>query len=144
MRVRRLDREPRPGPGNVLATADGTVWAIDHCCALGMDSGPAELAERLEGVDGDSADAAELLAALFRGMGDEVMLEQLDGRDDVAIVQSGLNITKGVAPEYRDALLKAWCELFVGLVRSQQQLKTVEVVRSASVVRWRIARSVRA
>ncbi len=50
---------PDRSKANVLATDDGTVWLIDHCCCLGAEAGPGELALLADAISPTGASPRE-------------------------------------------------------------------------------------
>ena len=75
---------------------------------------------------------------MFAGMGDEVTDSGAQGDDDVALTHSRLNVTNGVEEVHHAALVSAWCELWVGALRAQQQLKDITYELHPDRVEWRI------
>jgi len=95
----------------------------------------AALAEMVGGADGGPGDAADFLAAMFVGMGDdcEVTREE-DG--SARLVQSGLRIARGLSGDRRDDLLMCWTELWRGAVHAHRAFIQVECDIAENEVTW--------
>ena len=86
--------------------------------------------------DGGLQDCADYLAAMFRGMGDEVTVtETVDGVD---IFQSGLRVIRGLPDGEADIVFHCWAEIWKGTARSQRMMKNLSVERDGLVARWRL------
>lgn len=87
----------------------------------------ARTAEILKAKDGDIQDAAEYLMKMMEGMGDGV--ELLPGANDqqVSFEHTGLRIVRGMSDSERNLVLGSWKELWLGTIRSHQQMMTLEM-----------------
>lgn len=95
------------------------------------------MADAVGGVDGGPVEAADFLAAMFRGMGDGV--EARDAGDGAAsLCQTGLRIARGLAGAGRDNLLACWIELWRGTVASHRRFMEVEVEDRGDSLLWTI------
>ena len=95
------------------------------------------MAEAVGGVDGGPEEAADFLAAMFRGMGDGV--ETADAANGAAALrQTGLRITRGLAGPERGALLECWIELWRGAIASHRRFMAVEVEAGPGALLWTI------
>lgn len=83
------------------------------------------LAQAVSAVDGGAGDAAEFLAKMFAGMGDDCELHR-DEDGTQRIVQSGLRIVRGLSGAARDDLLESWTELWRGAVHAHRAFIQVE------------------
>jgi hypothetical protein len=84
----------------------------------------AETAEMIGAVDGDVSDAADYLARMFEGMGDEVEIAEAGGTA-VDVHQHGLRIVRGLSSADRSLLLQCWRELWAGALSAQQLRKSL-------------------
>ncbi len=95
------------------------------------------MADAVGGVDGGPAEAAEFLAAMFAGMGDDACVE-IAG-DGAVVRQSGLRIVRGLDGAERDNLLSCWTEIWRGAVHSQRAFMDVACEPSGDGLTWRIS-----
>ena len=96
-----------------------------------------ETVAMIDARDGDVADAAEYLARMFSGMGDDAVIE---GRAGGATVRhGGLRVVRGLAGDERDLVLDCWQHLWRGTMSSQRQLKTLECRPDGDGLQWLIA-----
>ncbi|MEM7405495.1 MAG: hypothetical protein AAF458_09405 [Pseudomonadota bacterium] len=97
-----------------------------------------DLARRVGAHDGDAADAAHFLAAMFAGLGDETTVLHSDARD-AELEQRGLRVLRGLDDASQSLLFECWAELWVGAIRSHRELLDVVWERvDGATVRWRI------
>lgn len=95
------------------------------------------MAQAVGGVDGGPAEAAAFLAAMFRGMGDEV---EISVAGDVALLrQSGLRVVRDLDGDERDRLLACWIELWRGAVNSHRQFMCLDATTDGDVAVWTIS-----
>ena len=95
-----------------------------------------ETATMIGGADGDVSDAANYLATMFQGMGDEVTVEV--SRDEAVIRQNGLRVIRGLPDDEADLVFRCWTELWRGTASAQRQLKVLEVERDGLEAVWRV------
>ena len=95
------------------------------------------MAEAMGGVDGGPKDAADFLAAMFRGMGDGVEAENA-GEGAAALRHTGLRIVRGIAGSGREQLLACWIELWRGAVASHRRFMEVDVEAEGDALLWTI------
>ena len=95
------------------------------------------MADAVGGIDGGPKDAADFLAAMFRGMGDGVDAQDA-GDGAVSLRQTGLRIVRGLAGPERETLLACWIELWQGAVASHRQFMEVEVAPDGDTLLWTI------
>ena len=95
------------------------------------------MAEAVGGVDGGPREAADFLAAMFRGMGDGVEVWDA-GAGAVSLRQTGLRIARGIAGAGRDNLLACWIELWRGAVASHRRFMEVEVEDRGDALLWTV------
>ncbi len=95
-----------------------------------------ETAELVGARDGDLQDCADYLAAMFRGMGDEVTVTQT--ADGVDISQSGLRVIRGLPEEEAGVVFDCWAEIWKGTARSQRTMKRLSVERDGLEARWHL------
>jgi hypothetical protein len=95
------------------------------------------MADSVGGVDGGPVEAAEFLAVMFAGMGDEARVERTG--DGAAVRQSGLRIVRGLDGAERDNLLSCWTEIWRGAVHSQRTFMDVACEPSPDGLTWRIS-----
>ena len=96
-----------------------------------------ETAASVSAVDGDLDDCADYLATMFRGMGDEVVISR--GADSLDIEHRGLRVIKGLPEAEATLVFECWAELWKGAVRSQRQIKVLEVRRHGSTAHWHLS-----
>lgn len=92
------------------------------------------MAAAMECVDGDASDAAQFLARAFRGMGDEVTVDQFGVT--TRIHQDGLRIVRDIEGADRQTLLSCWCELWHGAVASHRAFIDVETEDAVGGLVW--------
>ncbi|MEH6404219.1 MAG: hypothetical protein V7750_12650 [Sneathiella sp.] len=87
----------------------------------------AKTAEILNAKDGDIGDAADYLMKMMQGMGDGA--EMLPGSNDeqVSFEHTGLRIVRGMTADERKLVLGSWKELWLGAIRSHQQMMTLDM-----------------
>jgi len=84
-----------------------------------------QLAAAVGAHDGDTKAASAFLVAMFRGMGDDSVLDPTeDGAQ--GIVQTGLRIARGLTGSARRDLLKCWAELWRGAIQAHRAFIHVE------------------
>lgn len=96
-----------------------------------------QMAEAVGGVDGGPKEAADFLAAMFRGMGDGVEARDA-GEGAAALRQTGLRIVRGLAGPEREALLACWTELWRGAIASHRRFMAVETRADGGALVWTI------
>ena len=129
----------RAGIGELAGTVGGAK-ALEHGGRAARLTGLQHyrrMAEAVGGVDGGPREAADFLAAMFRGMGDGVEAEDA-GDGPVALRQTGLRIVRGLAGPERDILLACWIELWRGAVASHRRFMAVEAGAEGGALRWTI------
>jgi hypothetical protein len=94
------------------------------------------MAEAIDGVDGGPAEAAEFLAAMFAGMGDEVVTEGDHGGGQVVLHHHGLRIVRGLEGDERANLLACWIELWRGAVNSCRAFMDLAVIQTEDGLDW--------
>ncbi|MEL6725656.1 MAG: hypothetical protein AAFP81_11295 [Pseudomonadota bacterium] len=84
----------------------------------------AELAARVSADDAGADAAAEFLAEMLEGMGDQC---DMDTRADgsVSVQQSGLRVVRGLEPALAADLLTCWNELWRGAINAQREFLDV-------------------
>ncbi|MCB1645479.1 MAG: hypothetical protein KDI36_08500, partial [Pseudomonadales bacterium] len=87
-------------------------------------------------ADGGFQQAAEYLASMMEGMGDEVSLSVTS--TSATVVQSGLRIVRGLPAEEQTLILDVWQALWAGALDASSQLKEVEVNRSGEQLIWHL------
>ena len=106
---------------------------------IGLQHYP-RMAQQVDAVDGDVADAAKFLVDIMSGMGDRCSLEtHSDG--SIVITQTGLNLVRDIEGDDRRSLLLVWIELWRGAVHSHRAFMDVQCEVAADHVRWRIQTS---
>lgn len=94
------------------------------------------------GTEDDGPDeAARLLAEMFRGMGDDVVITDQDETAGVILRQGGLRIVRGLSADEREDLLACWIEIWRGVVHAHRTFMDVTVVPTADSLTWTIAES---
>lgn len=86
--------------------------------------------------DGDLASAENYLTRMFAGLGDESIVER--NGSTLQITQSGLRITRDLAPRDQMTVLTVWKELWLGALASFQQMKHAEVEINEDSIVWTI------
>lgn len=109
---------------NGLVELSGLVGA-DQALALGGHAARLigmqcwrETAALVGARDGGADCAAAYLAAMFRGMGDEVRVEPGASPARAVVVQRGVRFLRDLDPAHREVLFGAWRELWAGAVRA--------------------------
>ncbi len=93
-----------------------------------------ETAQMTGAADGDLSDAADYLRAMFAAMGDDVTVQ--GGADEIELTQSGLRVVRGIDSPARELVLDCWAQLWVGAMRAQQRMKTLNWEHTDSAIRW--------
>ena len=123
-----------------LAATIGEAKALEHGKLAARLTGLQhyrQMAEEVGGVDGGPKEAADFLAAMFRGMGDGVEAEDAGG-GAVTLRQTGLRIARGLAGAERGSLLACWIELWRGAVASHRQFMAVDAEVEGDTLVWTI------
>lgn len=84
--------------------------------------------------DGNVEDAAEYLQRMFVGMGDTVSL--IHNKEGIVIKQHGLRVIRDLPKKEAELLFRCWSELWVGAMKSQRQMKILNVDRTADTATW--------
>jgi hypothetical protein len=84
-------------------------------------------AERIGAVDGGAAQAADYLARMFRGMGDQARVLPGGDASRAQVRQDGLRIVRGLPVGEARLLLDCWQQLWVGAVRSHAVICELQV-----------------
>ena len=129
----------RTGIGELVGTV-GEERALEHGRRAARLTGLQHyrwMAGAVGGVDGGPKEAADFLAAMFRGMGDGIEVEAADG-DAVALRQTGLRIVRGLTGPERENLLACWIELWRGAVASHRQFMEVDARTDRNTLLWTI------
>ena len=129
----------RTGIGELVGTV-GEAKALEHGRRAARLTGLQHyrrMAGAVGGVDGGPEEAADFLAAMFRGMGDGAEVEDAGG-GAAALRQTGLRIVRGLAGTERENLLACWIELWRGAVASHRRFMEVEVEDRGDALLWTI------
>lgn len=95
---------------------------------------------QLVGVeDGDLSTAVAYLSNMFDGLGDKVVIVQLEDRHEIELVHSGLRIVRDLPDQERDLVLACWQQLWVGALASYREMKKVNVIVEQNQIRWQIS-----
>jgi hypothetical protein len=97
------------------------------------------MADKLSCIDGDVSDAAQFLATVLQGMGDQVTLSVGDSRRTVTLRQEGLRIVRGMGDDDRATMLSCWTELWRGAVSSHRAFIEVKVQEINGALVWRLS-----
>ncbi len=87
--------------------------------------------------EGGAQEAAEFIARMMLGMGDEAFLSS-EGTDAFSIRQSGLRVVRGMENPHRGDLLNCWIELWRGAIDSQRAFLSVQCEVKETELLWRI------
>jgi hypothetical protein len=79
-----------------------------------------------------------MLAAMFGGMGDEVVFATGSGAVRAVLHHRGLRIVRGLDGDERSHLLACWTELWRGAVHSCRQFMDIAVAETADGLDWTI------
>ncbi len=96
------------------------------------------MAEAVAGIDGGPLDAAQFLAAMFEGMGDDCSIEPEPRGDGVGLTQRGLRIVRGLQGDERADLLACWIEIWRGAVHSHRAFMAVAAAQDGEALRWTV------
>lgn len=86
--------------------------------------------------DGDVFSAADYLARMFNGLGDDVQIDEAKGA--IRLVQSGLRIARDLGGADRDVVLRCWIELWQGVLASYRVMKRADVSLEDDAITWEI------
>ncbi len=129
----------RTGIGELIETV-GEAKALEHGRRAARLTGLQhyrQMAGAVGGVDGGPREAADFLAAMFRGMGDGAEVEDAGG-GAVSLRHTGLRIVRGIDGSGRGTLLACWIELWRGAVASHRQFMEVEAEPEGDALFWTI------
>ena len=98
-----------------------------------------KLTELIGTADGGPGEAAHLLAALFKGMGDDVVVDESGNGLGFIVRQNGLRVVRGMTLEESDDLLACWIALWHGVVDGHRMFMDVTVTRTANGLDWTIS-----
>ena len=129
----------RTGIGELIETV-GEAKALEHGRRAARLTGLQhyrQMAGAVGGVDGGPKEAADFLAAMFRGMGDGAEVEDAGG-GAVSLRHTGLRIVRGIDGSGRGTLLACWIELWRGAVASHRQFMEVEAEPEGDALFWTI------
>ena len=96
-----------------------------------------ETARMVGAVDGDLQNAADYLALMFMGMGDEVTRSEAHGI--IVLRQNGLRVIRDLAEPAASLVFDCWSCMWQGTAASQRQLKTLAVEREDDRALWTLA-----
>lgn len=96
-----------------------------------------ETASMIDATDGDLMDAANYLAIMLSGMGDEVEVQQTE--QGATILQKGIRVIRDLSVSEADLVFDSWCELWQGTMGSQRILKNLRVDRQGNEVTWQLS-----
>lgn len=99
------------------------------------------MAESIECVDGDAAEAARFLTIAFSGMGDETSLELSPDGQNATVHHHGLRIVRDITGDERDTLLECWIELWRGAVSSHRTFIDVVLEDLGQELVWSLSPS---
>ncbi|WP_417513445.1 hypothetical protein [Minwuia sp.] len=88
--------------------------------------------------DAGPGEAADFLAKMFRGMGDEADVEVAADGTSARVTQTGHRIARDLPDAEADVLLACWNEIWVGAVHSCRDLMDVAVTREDGRTVWEI------
>ena len=129
----------RTGIGGLIETV-GEAKALEHGRRAARLTGLQHyrrMAGAVGGVDGGPKEAADFLAAMFRGMGDGAEVEDAGG-GAVSLRHTGLRIVRGIDGSGRGTLLACWIELWRGAVASHRQFMEVDAKAEGDALLWTI------
>ncbi|MEM7328059.1 MAG: hypothetical protein AAF437_04915 [Pseudomonadota bacterium] len=121
-----------------LSDVLGRDQAVAHAKAAARLTGLqnyAALAEAVGGVDGGPEQAADFLAAMLSGMGDDCE-RSVDKDGAQRIEQSSLRIVRGLDDALRTDLLECWTELWRGAVHAHRAFIEVQCDMARDKVIW--------
>ncbi len=95
-----------------------------------------ETCQMIGAVDGDVSDAASYLGKMMTGMGDNVTIRI--ERDSATVTQQGLKIVRDLDSQSAHMILECWQELWVGALRSFQQIKKLDAETGDGFINWHI------
>ncbi len=97
-----------------------------------------QMATTIGAKDGLASDAADFLATMFRGLGDEACVTVAHNASMATVAHPTLRIVRGLEGDERSLLLACWQELWRGTLQSHQRLKTLSVVEAGQGLLWTI------
>jgi len=97
------------------------------------------LSEAIGTQDAGPDEAGRLLATLFQGMGDDVVVDRSSDGRLLTIKQSGLRIVRGLGEDESSDLLACWIELWRGVVHSHRRFMDVSVTAAEDELVWSVS-----
>ncbi len=94
------------------------------------------MAQAVGAVDAGPLQAAQFLAAMFEGLGDDCSVEPGPGGAGACLTQRGLRIVRGLEGDERADLLACWIETWRGAVHSHRAFMDVAVTQGDDTLRW--------
>lgn len=85
-----------------------------------------KLAEIVGSKDGDAEEACSFLMKMISGMGDETSPIDGSSATSASFEQKGLRVVRGLSGNDRNLILTCWKELWLGCVRSNREMLTLE------------------
>ena len=81
-----------------------------------------ETAAAVGACDGDAVCAAQYLAAMLSGMGDEATVQAATDEADAVVLHSGLRITRGLEAAEREIVFTCWRQLWQGALQAHGRI----------------------
>lgn len=95
-----------------------------------------ETAGMIGAADEDLSALGDYLATMFRGMGDEVTVEE--SASELRINHRGLRVIRGLPDDEAEVVFDCWAQLWIGAARSQRAMKKVTVERNGDQAQWTV------
>jgi hypothetical protein len=96
----------------------------------------AETSQMVGCEDAGLDSAADYLATMFKGMGDEISVTL--NSDAAHLTQTGLRVARGLTGMERSVVIDCWLQLWQGSMSAQQVLKTLDCEVEGDQAVWRI------
>lgn len=114
----------------VIGEQEATELAGRAARLIGLQYYP--LTARMIGAtDGNMTEAAEYIACMMQGMGDDIQVSGNMAAGQMKIRQTGLRIVRNMPAQERALLLTCWKELWLGAIRSHRQMLTLDMETTA-------------
>lgn len=120
---------------HVIGSEETQTLAARAAKLIGLQYFP-ETAEMINTPEGDLDAAAQYLAHMFNGMGDQVEVHR--SGDAIELHQNGLRIIRDLPDDEATLLFNCWTELWTGAMSSQRKMKQLKVTRDGQSAHWQL------
>ncbi|WP_169568737.1 hypothetical protein [Sneathiella limimaris] len=99
-----------------------------------------KMAEKVGAKDGNALDARSFLMTMLQGMGDDVKAIETGSQTKASFEHTGLRITRDLGQEDTSLILDCWKDLWLGTVRSNREMLTLDCQQiNAEKLVWEVS-----